>query len=71
MTNGSPLEVKSISRVIPEGASPELFHDRFIIEGSEHNTIRGFNLIAGYNTFDIIFGDAFDHSLLITAYEIK
>lgn len=71
MTNGSPLEVKSISRVVPEGASPEQFHDSFVIEGAEHNTIRGFNLSAGYNTFDIIFGDAFDHSLLITAYEIK
>lgn len=70
MGNGSPLAVKSIKRdILPdhEGEAKE----SFIIEGASKNTVRGFTLYKGINIFDVVFEDAFDHSLLITAYEIK
>lgn len=71
MGRGLPMYVKSIKRVHPiEAPEPEM-KDIFKIEGADHNTVRGFYLAKGPNVFDVEFGDLFDHSLVITAYEIK
>ena len=71
MGNGAPLSVRSIKRVYITGQQEQGDNDKFIIEGSARNTVRGFSLSKGANIFDVQFEDSYDHSLLITAYEIK
>ena len=71
--NGSPLSIKTVNRVIPSPSELEMdgLSDSIIIEGNGNNTVRGFCLVEGYNTFDVVFNDNNDHSLIITAYENK